>query len=239
MAVRCASEGKHGKYVGTVKLSSSRTAVLDVPVVALVRRVRDVVSTFEGTNSASGKLQVESEIGAEGKGQTHVHVPKGFYVVHGLMSVAPGSGIVLSPSIDIGADGEVEWAYSGTLDLGVRLENVEGAINAYLAAHQSNTNGVMVPICVTASSGEGMVFGGLQLYLDSVPKQLDSPNILPNGSIEFELRGQPGFTYRIERSFDLIAWTSLTKLVLTNGAAVITDPTTLGSRHMFYRAALD
>jgi len=236
--VEISTAAERGKYVGTVRLSCAQTADLDVPVVAVVRRATEVLSLFEGTDATNGVLQT-SVTNHDGSGQTWVHVPKGFFVVHGQFAVAGGSTNLLNPTIDIGADGSVEWAFSGVFDLGVVVDNVETAFNNYLLAHSSASNTIPVPIRLTGNAGESMQFGSLQLYLETIPNELRAIEVLPDGSARFELLGQPGYSYRVEASSDLVTWQSLGSVTATNAVMPFTDATAPGYAARFYRAVLE
>ena len=56
-----------------------------------------------GVNWVSGILQTTVTNSSGGYGQTWVHVPKGYYVVHAQMGVAANSTNLLNPTIDVGA----------------------------------------------------------------------------------------------------------------------------------------
>ncbi len=229
---------ERGKYVGNVRLSSAQTADLDVPVVAVVRGATNVVSLFEGTNEVSGVLQTTvTNVG--GSGLTWVHLPKGYFVVHGQFGVAGGSTNLLNPTLDIGADGSVEWAFSGVFDMGVVVDNVETPFNNYLVAHPSPSNTVAVPIRLTGNAGGSMQLGGLQLYLETVPNELRAVEVLPDGRARFELLGQPGYSYRVEAADDLVSWQSLGSVLVTNSVMPFADTTAPGHAARFYRAVLE
>lgn len=60
--------------------------------------------------------------------------------------------------------------------------------------------------------------------------------LLPGRIIRVDISGLAGQTYLIEASTDLVHWTSLTNLTLTNGIGQFTDPTTASYPQRFYRA---
>lgn len=237
--VEVSSAAERGKYVGTVRLSSGQTADLDVPVVAVVRRTTNVVSLFGSTNELSGELQTTVTNGGGGFGLTWVQVPKGYYVVHGQFGVAGSSTSLPNPTIDVGADGSIEWAFSGVFDLGVVVDNLETAFNNYLVAHSSTSNTIAVPIRLTGNTGESMQFGGLQLFLETVANKLRAVEVLPDKKARFELLAQPGFRYTIEASSNLFNWQLLDSVVATNSVVSFTDTTAPGARARFYRAVLE
>jgi hypothetical protein len=237
--VQISDAAQRGKYVGTVRLSSAQTAELDVRVVAVVRHATNMVSLFEGTNSVSGILQTTVTNGSGGDGETWVHVPKGYYVVHAQMGMAANSTNLLNPTIDVGADSFTEWAFSGLFDLGVVVDNLEMAFNNYLLAHPPKSNTVAVPIRLTGSTGSSMEFGGLQLYLETVPNELRAIEVLPDGKASFELLAQPGYRYIIQASTNLLSWQSLGSVLATNSVMPFTDVSAGGLSARFYRAVLE
>ena len=130
-------------------------------------------------------------------------------MVHAQMGVAANSTNLLNPTIDVGADGSAEWAFSGLFDLGVVVDNLETAFNNYLVAHSAGSNTVAVPIRLTGNAGESMQFGGLQVFLETVPNELRAIQVMPDGKASFELLAQPGYQYTIQASTNLLLWESL------------------------------
>jgi hypothetical protein len=57
-----------------------------------------------------------------------------------------------------------------------------------------------------------------------------------DANFEFQLQGEVGQTYRIERSTNLSLWTTLTNLVATNPPATFTDLSATNYPATFYRA---
>jgi hypothetical protein len=168
-----------GKYVGTATVSSNETADLSIPVIALVRHSTETVSLYGGPDPNSATIQKVLTLGPDGKAETWVHIPRGYHVVHAAMGIVGASANLQNPSIDIGADGSVEWAFSGKFDLGVLVNNVEDAFNDYLAEHTPDANGVNVPIRVVANAGETILLNGIQLHLDSIPGDSE-----PDGDVD-------------------------------------------------------
>jgi len=156
-----------GKYVGTIAFSSNETADLTVPVVALVRYASEMVGAFEGPDPNVTVMQKNLTLGPDGTAQTWVHIPAGYWAVHGAMGVVGASADLQNPSIDIGADGSVEWAFSGKFDIGVLVNNIEDAFNDYILSQGSGGSDVNVPIIIRANAGETIQLNGIQLYLDS------------------------------------------------------------------------
>lgn len=229
---------ERGKYVSTVRLTSAQTADLSLPVVALVRKASNVVSLLEGTNVDDGVLQTKVFIDTNGIGETWVHVPKGFYVLHAQLGLAPASTNLLSPAIDIGSDGSPEMMFTGHFDSGVVLDDFETAINQYLVAHHSPSNSTVVPIRITGNPGESVQIGGLQLYLEALPNEWHRIAIQPDGTARLDLQVQPGWRYTVEASMNLIDWEFLDTITATNSIMPFIDMSATGARMKFYRAVV-
>ncbi len=165
--VNLGPQAVRGKYVGVATLSSLETADLHVPVVALVRKAKETVVTFEGPDPATETFEQTITLDGGGSGQTWVHVPAGFRVLHASLGVVGASVDLEDPSIDIGADGSPEWVFDGLFDIGVMVSHLEDAFNTYIAAQTSTVGGVSVPIRIDGSPGETVVLNGIQLFLEN------------------------------------------------------------------------
>jgi hypothetical protein len=228
-----------GKYTGTATLNSAQTADLSVPVVALVRKASEVVSLLGGTNTGLGELQLELPIPASGNTQTWVHIPKGFFVLHGTLGVAPASTNLQSPTIDIGADDTVDWAFSGLMNVGMALPDIEAPFNEYLKTQPASPTGTLVPIKLNGNSGESLLMAGLQLYLENIPNELRAMEVLPNGTARFQLLGQPGYNYTIQASTNLVDWDGIGLVQVTNTTMPVVDLSAPSNGTRFYRAVLE
>jgi hypothetical protein len=140
---------------------------LTVPVVALVRYASEMVGAFEGPDPNVTVMQKSLTLGPDGIAQTWVHIPAGYWAVHGAMGVVGASADLQDPSIDIGADGFIEWAFSGKFDIGVLVNNIEDAFNDYILSQGSGASDINVPIIIRANASETIQLNGIQLYLDS------------------------------------------------------------------------
>ena len=227
-----------GKYTSAVRLTSAQTADLVVPVIAVIRRATNVVSLLEGTNTVSGLFQQSFALNSNGVADTWVVVPKGFAVVHADLGMAPASTNAQSPAIDVGADGQLDWAFSGLFDVGVHVDGLEAAFNRCLSDQSAGTDDMLIPIRLQANPGEVLQLGGLQLYLETAAPELRQPQVLPDGRVQMELLGQPGFLYSVEATSDLEKWRAVGSVSASDRVMNFTDDSALGTERRFYRAVL-
>jgi hypothetical protein len=177
-----------------VSISSNETAGLELPVVALVRSTSDVVRFF-----GAGESVVPSEenltLDIAGTARTWARIPPGFSVMHAAFGILGSTGGLANPSLDIGEDGSVEWAFSGTLETGVIVSNIEDAFNAYMEANQAENEGWRVPLSIHGPAGERVVLGSLQLYLDRTETDSDGDSIADadEGTADPDEDGIPNF----------------------------------------------
>lgn len=79
--------------------------------------------------------------------------------------------------------------------------------------------------------------GGIYLSLPppSQPFSLSVTGDTIDGLPEFQLTGQPGYSYTIETSTNLIDWADFTTLTNTNGTVSFTDAASTNYSQRFYR----
>ncbi|MBA4149357.1 MAG: family 10 glycosylhydrolase [Verrucomicrobia bacterium] len=65
---------------------------------------------------------------------------------------------------------------------------------------------------------------------------LHSIEILPNQSLRFVMEGEPGYSYSIDVSTNLIQWTTLTNLLNESGSVEFIDPDSSNQARRFYRS---
>jgi hypothetical protein len=86
------------------------------------------------------------------------------------------------------------------------------------------------------TGGWGMTFTTVGLVTPLSPALL-SCTVNANQQFEFVLKGQPGDTYQIDASTDLITWTCIRTNTLATDTLTITDPSGIASPPTrFYRA---
>lgn len=156
-----------GKYTGNITCVSHETTPLTISVVALVRKSREVVSLFEGTSGESSKMQVPLIAGPDGTADSWVRVPAGYRVLYASVGLVPATTGVLDPSVDIGADGQTDWTFTGGLDSAVVIRDVEDGFNQYLQAHAGASDATDVPIRLIIPAGESVILNGIQLFLEN------------------------------------------------------------------------
>ncbi len=69
----------------------------------------------------------------------------------------------------------------------------------------------------------------------AVAPAINTPKVTPSGEFEFNFVGEPGRTYLIEASFDLINWTVLESRENSDGNISFRDITAGGVARRFYR----
>jgi hypothetical protein len=76
----------------------------------------------------------------------------------------------------------------------------------------------------------------LSLPLPSQPTAISAT--ISNGVPKFTLKGQPGYTFVVQASTDLISWSNIATVVNTNGTVPFVDPASASFGARFYRAIL-
>jgi hypothetical protein len=93
------------------------------------------------------------------------------------------------------------------------------------------------------SSADGKTLGELSfgtIYLSLPPPSQSSALSVAanpsNGLPTFQLTGQPGYSYAVQASTNLVDWTNISLVVNTNGTVPFTDPASTNYNQRFYRA---
>jgi hypothetical protein len=93
----------------------------------------------------------------------------------------------------------------------------------YLAV--TNTSASFQPFSFTMA-GEGP---------GSPPTEFVQTTYLPNGNVQLQIQVNPGWTYQLQASTDLVNWTILTTFTPTTSLYMYVDTTSHGYRYRFYR----
>jgi hypothetical protein len=101
-------------------------------------------------------------------------------------------------------------------------------------------NVLAVELHQSSSNSSDVVFG---LALDALVTVTNQPvlvdaRMIPGGSFEVTLEGVPGRRYAVERSPDLLTWSSWTTFTNVTGRTILTDATAPGNNPRFYRGRL-
>ena len=94
--------------------------------------------------------------------------------------------------------------------------------------------GLEYQIAVDGYDGDS---GAAVLGIESVPR-LTAPRWLPNGSLQFGVKGAAGSSYEVQGSIDLTNWTLLGLLTNSTGTAIFLDNNAASYSRRFYRALL-
>jgi uncharacterized delta-60 repeat protein len=95
--------------------------------------------------------------------------------------------------------------------------------NVYVAGHSGTLS-------------NGFDFVTVKYVQAATPPRLDFPTILPGGQFRLTLIGEPGRSYTIQASTDLMTWTALTNFVSATGTNDFIDPGASNLARRFYRA---
>jgi hypothetical protein len=89
---------------------------------------------------------------------------------------------------------------------------------------------------VTNIAGSILSSNGLLSILTAAPGQFQSIALQPDSSLQIVLWGDPGATYYVQSSTNLVNWSPLTNLTLSTGAAMFSLPVLPGDTQRYFRA---
>ena len=76
------------------------------------------------------------------------------------------------------------------------------------------------------------------MLLPPAPSQFSSAAVAVDQSLQFTLTGEPGATYLIQTSTNLVDWETLSTLVLTNGSTLFNAGAVTNDAQRYFRAQL-
>jgi hypothetical protein len=134
--------------------------------------------------------------------------------------------------ITLALGGSTAWVASNTVLAEFTFEVQPGAANQYLW-----------PITIGALEITGNGFNnrtlgpitGVFVGRNPVSGAMSGLSVTPGGDVSFQFSGDPGASYRIEYSEDLIHWTLLRDVLNHTGSIEITDEGAAGRPQRFYR----
>jgi hypothetical protein len=148
-----------------------------------------------------------------------------------------GGGINTCGGVDCSASGETIILTAYCADI---LVSPDTGNSWYAANTPHGFDGVGVK-----SSADGKtlaIFSDGSLFLSlpppSLPSALSVATISSNGLPTFELSGQPGYTYTVQASTNLINWEYVATFINTNGTVPFTDPDSPNYSQRYYRVVL-
>jgi len=90
---------------------------------------------------------------------------------------------------------------------------------------------------ITSESVRNACMADILRFFSRRPR-FETPAASAGNPATLALRGEPGLTYTILRSDDLVAWTGFTNINAASGTVQFADPTSGGASQRFYRAVL-
>jgi len=148
---------------------------------------------------------------------------------------APGK-VTLAATVSDSADFSEVAFFSGTTPVGT-------VTNAPFTLSLTNLAAGAYSVSAQATDVYGTVFQSSPVNFTVNPPTVIAPRLLPaglawsNGEFQLVLAGQPGASYLIQTSSDLVHWTDVTTVVSSGASTEVIDSQAAG-RAQFYRAFL-
>ncbi len=121
-----------------------------------------------------------------------------------------------------------QWRFNGA--------NIAGATgSSYFLASSQYTNAGSYSVLATNIAGSVLSSSALLTILTASPAQF-SLTQLPDQSLQLVLSGDPGATYYLQSSTNLVNWTALTNITLTSGASGFTLDVLTNDAQRYFRA---
>lgn len=147
------------------------------------------------------------------------------------LSVKVSSNATFTVSVGGTAPFSYQWKWNGG-DLAGATSNTLALVN--VQTNQAGTYSVMV------SNPAGTINSSNALLTILLPQPIQIENIskTTNGQVELLVTGEPGSSYFIQNSSNLLDWVSITNVVNTNGSLRVLDSSATNKPLHFYRARL-
>jgi hypothetical protein len=114
--------------------------------------------------------------------------------------------------------------------------------NTWYEANAPGNDFEVAEVMCSADGNTLAMFPNGTLYLSlpppSQPSALSVATISSNGMPTFELTGQPGYTYIVQASTNLINWEYVATFINTNGTVPFTDADSPNYSQRYYRVVL-
>jgi len=144
------------------------------------------------------------------------------------LTVAPGSNATFSVTAT-GTALTYQWRFNAG--------PIGGATaSTYTVVGAQTNNAGSYSVLVTNTIGAVTSSNALLTVSPPQPPQFLSVSVLANGLVQMVLGGQPGASYAIDGSSNLVNWIPLTNFVNTNGTCLFTDTASTNHPVGFYRA---
>jgi len=128
--------------------------------------------------------------------------------------------------------------WSATLN-GLPVVNAKPITTVGSALDLGDIDAVWVIRTPDAPGNNYMFFDNYRVVADpisSIPPTLQIVSRLSNGATVLQLYGEPGLSYTIDASSDLVSWTAMKVVNTTDGVADYVDSTAANFNLRFYRA---
>ena len=123
----------------------------------------------------------------------------------------------------------LQWLFNGT--------NLPGMTDASLTVTNIQAaNAGNYSVVATNVAGSLISSNALLSIIPTQPAQFQLISLQPGGSLQLVASGQPGATYVIETSTNLVNWTAFTNLVATNGVMELNIVPPANDLQRFFRA---
>jgi hypothetical protein len=122
-----------------------------------------------------------------------------------------------------------QWRLEGT--------NIAGATgSSYTLVNAQYTNAGNYTVLVTNIAGSLSSSNALLTILPAAPAQLQTVAVLPDGSLQLQLAGDPGATYFVQSSTNLVDWTALTNVTLIGDTITFDAGSVTNDVQRYFRA---